>query len=391
MQAIADQRIPKTDLSADLVRQLKNLQNEGIDKLLGDVWGQVRTTAADKAALIASYKQMQSLANDIPVDPSLGRAVFAKTCQRCHTLYGVGNNIGPDLTGSNRSNLDYLLTNIVDPSALIAKEYQASLITTLDGRVITGIVTAEDDKSVTVRTATEKLVLPKDEIDERTLSETSMMPEDQLKQFSPPEVLSLFAYLMGKSQVPMRATKENAGQFFNGTDLAGWTGDPKLWSVENGEIVGRSPGLEHNSFLMSDLAAKDFRLSLEIKLVDDVGNSGVQFRTESLNGYEEVQGPQADAGPGWWGKLYEENGRQLLSDKSGEEHVKKGEWNQYEIRAEGHHIQTWINGKPCVDLEDPAGKMSGVFALQIHSGVPMEVRVRNLHLEVLDENAKPAR
>jgi hypothetical protein len=218
-----------------------------------------------------------------------------------------------------------------------------------------------------------------------------MMPEDQLKQFSPPEVLSLFAYLMGKSQVPIRATKENAGQFFSGTDLAGWNGDPKLWFVENGEIVGRSPGLEHNSFLMSDLAAKDFVLSLEIKLVNDVGNTGVQFRTESLNGYEEVQGPQADAGPGWWGKLYEENGRQLLSDKSGEEHVKKGGWNQYQIRAEGHHIQTWINGKPCVDLEDPAGKISGVFALQIHSGVPMEVRVRNLHLEVLDENVKPAR
>ena len=217
LKAIADQKIPKTDLSADLVRQLHNLKNEGIDKMLGDVWGQVRTTAADKAALIATYEQMQSLANDIPVDPSLGRAVFAKTCQQCHTLYGVGKNIGPDLTGSNRSDLEYLLTNIVDPSALIAKEYQPTFVTTIDGRVITGIVTAENDKSVTVRTATETLILPKNEIDERTLSETSMMPEDQLKQFSPHEILSLFAYLRGKSQVPMLATKENAGQFFNGT------------------------------------------------------------------------------------------------------------------------------------------------------------------------------
>ena len=93
--------------------------------------------------------------------------MFAKTCQQCHTLYGVGAKIGPDLTGSNRADLDYLLSNVVDPSAVIAKEYQPTVIITIDGRVITGIVTAEDDKSVTIRTATETLVLPKDEIDER--------------------------------------------------------------------------------------------------------------------------------------------------------------------------------------------------------------------------------
>ncbi len=124
--------------------------------------------------------------------------MFGKTCQQCHTLYGVGNKIGPDLTGSNRSDLEYLLTNIVDPSALIAKEYQATVVTTTDGRVITGIVSAENDKSVTIRTATETIVLPKNEIDERKFSPTSMMPEDQLKQFSTHEVLSLFAYLRGK-------------------------------------------------------------------------------------------------------------------------------------------------------------------------------------------------
>ena len=107
---------------------------------------------------------------------------------------------------------------------------------------------AENEKSVTIRTATETIILPKNEIDERTLSKTSMMPEDQLKQFSSHEIRSLFAYLRGKSQVPMLATKENASAFFNGRDLAGWTGDRKLWSVENGEIVGRSPGIGTTRF-----------------------------------------------------------------------------------------------------------------------------------------------
>jgi putative heme-binding domain-containing protein len=312
----------------------------------------------------------------------LGRAVFAKTCGQCHTLYGVGAKIGPDLTGSNRGDVDYLLSNVVDPSAIMAKEYQPTLIITVDGRVVTGIVTKEDGKSVTVQTATEAIIVPQDEIDERELSEASMMPDDQLKQFSDHETLSLFAYLMGKSQVPMLATKDNAATLFNGRDLTGWNGDSQLWSVENGEIVGRSPGLEHNSFLVSDLQADNFKLAFDVKLVDNVGNTGVQFRSESLDGFREVQGFQADAGPDWWGKLYEENGRELLWEQSGEEHVKPGEWNHYEIQAEGTHVQTWINGQKCFDMFDPNGRRRGVFGLQIHSGPAMEVRFRNFELEV---------
>ncbi len=382
LAAVEQKQVPKTDLSADLIRQLHNLNNKKIDESLGSIWGQVRSTAADKAALISTYRDLLTKASDPPPDPLLGRAVFGKTCQQCHTLYGVGANIGPDLTGSNRADLEYLLTNIVDPSALIAKEYQPTIFNTVDGRVITGIVSGENEKSVTIRTATETIILPKNEIDERTLSKTSMMPEDQLKQFSSDEIRGLIAYLRGKSQVPMLATKENAGAFFNGRDLAGWTGDLKLWSVKNGEIVGLSPGIGHNTFLLSDLSAKDFRLSLDVKLAKDEGNSGVQFRSESLKGFEEMRGYQADIGPGWWGKLYEENGRAVLSDKSGEPYLKKGDWNRYEIEAIGSHIRTWLNGQPCVDFNDPAPRTQGLFALQLHAGGPTEVRFRNIKLEL---------
>jgi hypothetical protein len=235
---------------------------------------------------------------------------------------------------------------------------------------------------VTVRNATETIVVPTEEIDERELTETSMMPDDQLKQFSEHEIRSLVAYLRGKSQVPMRATAENAPTFFNGRDLTGWSGDMQLWSVENGEIVGRTSGLAHNSFLLSDLVAEDFRLSFEVKLKDNAGNSGVQFRSEPLDGYHEVRGYQADIGPTWWGKLYEENGRALLWDKPGDSHVKHGEWNRYEIEAIGSRIRTWINGQPCVDLNDPDGRRRGIFALQVHSGDATEVRFRDLKLEV---------
>jgi hypothetical protein len=224
--------------------------------------------------------------------------------------------------------------------------------------------------------------LPKDEVEDRTLSEVSVMPDDQLKQFKEHDIVSLFAYLRDKQQVPMLATKDNASLLFNGHDLKGWTGDSQLWAVEDGEIVGRTAGLSHNTFLLSDLTVADFRLSLEVKLVDDAGNSGVQFRSQPMGGFEEVRGYQADIGPGWWGKLYEENGRALLWDKSGESHVKRGDWNRYEIEAIGSRIRSWINGQPCIDLNDPDGARRGILALQLHSGDKTEVRFRNLKLEV---------
>jgi putative heme-binding domain-containing protein len=382
IEAVSADKVPVKDLPADLVRQLHNLNDESINKTIDRVWGQVRNTPADKAELIKTYRKLATSNEAERADPSLGRAVFAKTCQQCHTLWKVGGNVGPDLTGSNRSDIDYLLSNIVDPSAVIAKEYRPTIVVTSDGRVITGIKTEEDDKALTLRTATESVVVPKNEIDQRSLSETSMMPDDQLKQFSTPEILGLFAYLRGKEQVPLLATNDNAANFFNGKDLTGWNGDKSLWTVENGEIVGRTAGLKHNTFLMSDTSALNFKLTLEVKLVDDAGNSGVQFRTDPLDGYNEVKGPQADIGPGWWGKLYEENGRGLLSKESGEKYLKKGDWNTYEIEAVGGHVRTWLNGHLCVDLEDPQGQTRGQFALQLHSGGKTEVRYRNIKLEV---------
>jgi putative membrane-bound dehydrogenase-like protein len=382
LNAVAAKEIPITDLSADLVRQLHNLRDESVDKLLTETWGTVRATAEDKARLIAEHRRLLADTQDDDHDLELGRAIFAKTCQQCHTLYGVGEKIGPDITGANRSDIEYLLSNVFDPSSLIAKEYQSSVIVTGDGRVVTGLIIAEDDNALTIRTPTETLVLPKNEVEERTLSDVSVMPDDQLKQFQEHEVLALFAYLRDDQQVPMLATKENAAQLFNGRDLTGWTGDSQLWSVENGEIVGRTAGLSHNTFLIRDLAVEDFRLSFDVKLVDNAGNSGVQFRSQPIEGFEEVRGYQADVGVGWWGKLYEENGRALLWDKSGEEHVKPGEWNHYEIEAIGSRIRTWINGRPCVDLDDPDGARRGIIALQLHSGDKTQVRFRNLKLEV---------
>lgn len=382
LKAIEAKQLNGTDLTADLVRQLQFLKNREINDLLQNVWGTARETAADRLGQIADMKALVASDDYPPADMQLGRAIFAKTCMKCHILYGVGFKIGPDLTGSNRSNIDYLLSNIVDPSAVMAKEYRPTIIATVDGRIVSGLVKAEDKNSVTLQTSDARVIVPKDEIEERIESDKSMMPDDQLKQFSPQEVRSLIAYLQGKTQTPMLATHDNVRSVFNGQNLSGWHGTEGLWSVENGELVGRTEGLPRNEWIVSDLAVEDFHLTLEVKLVDNTGNSGIQFRSQAHDG--EVSGYQADIGSGWWGKLYEEHGRALLWDESGEEYIKPGDWNSYEVIARGHQITTKINGQTCVDLEDPEGAHRGIIAFQLHSGGRTEVRFRNINLEVLD-------
>ena len=209
-----------------------------------------------------------------------------------------------------------------------------------------------------------------------------MMPDDLLKPLQQEEIRSLIAYLQSPVQVPILATTENVKDFFNGKDLAGWDGDPQLWKVEKGEIVGQSPGLKRNEFLRSQMAAGDFRLKVKVKLVPNSGNSGIQFRSAALPDGE-MRGYQADIGAGWWGKLYEENARGVLSAKSGEPYLKPDDWNDYEVIALGSHIRSFLNGQPCVDLDDPAGARLGIFALQLHAGGPVEVRFKEIHLELI--------
>ncbi|MEX2120490.1 MAG: PVC-type heme-binding CxxCH protein [Pirellulales bacterium] len=381
LDAVAAGRVPAGDLSADLIRQLRNLNNDELNARIAEVWGTVNDTPEERLKLIGYHRAIINSKRGQPPDLALGRAVYAKTCQQCHVLFGGGGNVGPELTGSNRADLDYMLSNVIDPSALIGKDYQAVVIQTTDGRTLTGIIKAEDRDSLTLATANETVVIPQQEIDIREVSSKSMMPDDQLNPMSDHEIRSLVAYLASPIQTPMLATVDNAPGWFNGRDLSGWHGAAELWSVEDGQIVGRTSGLDHNEFLKSELLAGDFRLSLEVKLVDNEGNSGIQFRSEALDGGE-VKGYQADVGAGWWGKLYEEHGRGLLWDKPGEMHVKPGQWNRYEIVCEGTRLRTWINGQPCVDLDDPEGTRRGIFALQLHSGGPTEVRFRNLVLDV---------
>src|SRR5262249_34300924 len=161
--------------------------------------------------------------------------------------------------------LDYLLENILDPSAVIPKEYAATTLTLHSARVITGIVKGETKTTVTIDTQTETLTIAKKDIDTREASPNSMMPDDLIKTMKESEVRALIAYLQSPAQTAVLATKDNVSDFFNGKDLTGWDGDAKLWRVEKGEIVGKSPGIKRNEFLKSQMIAEDFKLTLKVK------------------------------------------------------------------------------------------------------------------------------
>ncbi len=253
MAAVEGGRISRTDLSADLVRQLRNLNDPYVNDKIAKVWGSARPTSADRVKLIAAMKAKLSSHPDTAPDVALGRAVFAKTCVQCHTLFGEGGKVGPDLTGSNRRDLQYVLENMLDPSSLIGKDYLAHVVATTDGRTLTGIIRAEDKDAITLVTANETLTLPKTDVEARRPSELSMMPDDLLKPLSDLETRRLVAYLAAPGQSTILATTENAGAFFNGIDLTGWQGEPSLWTVDNGEIVGKTAGLKRNQFLSARL------------------------------------------------------------------------------------------------------------------------------------------
>jgi len=176
---------------------------------------------------------------------------------------------------------------------------------------------------------------------------------------------------------------------FNGKDLTGWEGDAKLWIVENGLLIGRSPGIKYNDFLATTKRYGDFILRLEIKLVDNKGNTGVQFRSERVPDSHEVAGFQADWAPGWHCKLYDEARRKKVLVAPDAEvlakTLKPTDWNDYEVQAVGDKITLTLNGIKMLEYTetDPKIARTGIIATQIHAGTPMEVQFRNIRIKEL--------
>jgi putative membrane-bound dehydrogenase-like protein len=203
LDAIARGDVPRTALNAFHARQIGNFNDPKLNARLTEVWGEVRSSAADKQRLMAQYRTSLTSDRLKRADLSQGRTVFSHTCAVCHKLYGEGAAIGPDLTGSGRANLDYLLENIIDPSAIVPADYQVSEVELKDGRDLTALIVARTDHSLALQTPTEKFTVERSEVVNVRQTRNSLMPEGLLQGLKDEDVCNLMAYLMAPNQVPL--------------------------------------------------------------------------------------------------------------------------------------------------------------------------------------------
>ena len=203
LEAIERGRMPRRDLSVSVARQLLAFADPRIRPRLESVWGTVQPTSKTKAALVGKYKSVLASAQDPPADPARGRTVFNRTCLSCHKLFDAGGDVGPELTGSDRANPDYILENVLDPSAAVSRDYTLTSVATTDGRLVSGIIREQAPTSLVIQTANERIVLPRDDVEAIKPSTTSMMPEGLLDPLSRREVRDLFAYLAATKQLPL--------------------------------------------------------------------------------------------------------------------------------------------------------------------------------------------
>lgn len=206
--------------------------------------------------------------------------------------------------------------------------------------------------------------------------------------------------LLAHSAIADHHEKGEGQALFDGKSLAGWEvrkGEEKWWRVKDGVIEGGSleEKVPHNTFLTAAKSYQNFELTLKLRLIDGGGegfkNSGVQVRSIRVPDHHEMSGYQVDAGPGWWGKLYDESRRnKVIAEPADAEAVAKvvhdwDEWNEYRILCEGPRIRTWVNGIAAVDYTEEDGKipLDGLIGVQAHGGGKFVVQFKELSIREL--------
>jgi putative heme-binding domain-containing protein len=205
--AVESGKIARSDVHAFHVRQMVSLNDKELVERINQSWGKVGTSSQEQQQAIEKYKSQLPKKELAKADLSQGRLLFNKHCMACHQLFGAGEKVGPDLTGSNRADLNYILENLVAPNAVVGKDYQMTLLQLDDGRVLSGLITKETDSAVTLKTINDLVVVAKEEIDQRKLSDLSLMPNGLLEQMQPEEIRDLIGYLASPSQVPLRGPR----------------------------------------------------------------------------------------------------------------------------------------------------------------------------------------
>jgi putative heme-binding domain-containing protein len=197
LEAMAAGKIRRSDLGVAQARQIRGFNNDTLTRQLTEVWGAIQDT--DESARQKSLQRwQQKLTADRLKQANLveGRKTYATSCGSCHKLYGTGGALGPDLTGSGRQNLDYLLENILFPSAVVPAEFRQSTLSLKDGRALSGIIRSRNPQTLVFEMVGETNTLSRSEIEEEETSALSLMPEGLLDALNERQVIDLIGYLM---------------------------------------------------------------------------------------------------------------------------------------------------------------------------------------------------
>lgn len=186
----------REDITPFHARQIRSLGDEGLNQQLTKVWGELRDTPEAKKQELTKWQALLTPASLAKGDAEKGKMLFTGMCGACHKLFGEGGVLAPDLTGSDRRNVNYLLENIIDPNAIVPADYRVSIIKLKDGRTVTGVIPEQTDKMLSVQTPTERMTVQRSDIAEMQQMPQSLMPEGLLQALGEENVLNLLAYIM---------------------------------------------------------------------------------------------------------------------------------------------------------------------------------------------------
>ena len=376
LAAIDAKAIPLADLAAPQIRQLKGFKDAPIVDWLR-AHPALTNAISNKQGEIARLKAALTPETIRAGDVNGGRALFSQSCALCHKLFDAGADIGPEITGANRTDVDYLLGNILDPNALIGKDYQSTTIETTDGRILVGIVRGENKDAITLKTLAGSMVLPRGDVGKMEVSEISMMPEGLISALALDQVRDLFAYISSPRQVPVLATSLNAADFFNGRDFTRWRASGDAWKIADGTITARGNAHQPEA-LVSEMIAADFKLSARIKVTGTRAAAEIVLRGSA--GPEGFRGASLSLGgaspSNVW--LYTEAKPQRGTDGPA---IEAGKWIACEIEARGPKISVRLDGKSAVEIPAPGAALRTVPALYIF-GEGSELAVKDLQIEI---------
>jgi putative membrane-bound dehydrogenase-like protein len=196
LDAIESGKIDKARLNAYSARQIAALGDERVLESLERVWGRVGQSPESVRQEIDRLTKVYKEAPLWAYDASAGQTHFQKLCASCHALDQPGVEIAPKLQGTGAKGIDYAIENVLDPNAVIGRDYQARLVRTDDGQVITGLVLEETPTAIRLRTATDTVVVERDSIEEYRVSENSFMPAGLLETLDDRQRIELFKYVL---------------------------------------------------------------------------------------------------------------------------------------------------------------------------------------------------